>query len=133
MSNPVPDVTPDAEDVLQHEPDAVINVASVPVTVDGPVNVRTLPSFTWAVATAAPLDATGSLELLGVNPTRKRATIVSNGAPFHMGPSKAQADSRGALIPTGVPIVIEHTGAVWVNNVAAGTPVVTAIVEHWTS
>jgi hypothetical protein len=132
MSNPVPETEPSAEDVLQHEA-PTMPVQAVPVAVDGPVNVRALPSPTWAVASAAPIDATGSQQLLGVNPTRKRATIVANAAPAHIAPSKGQADSRSVgLIPTGVPIVIEHIGEVWVNNVAAGTPVVTAIVEHWT-
>lgn len=130
MSNPVPE----AEDVLQHEPEPeeVLRTSAVPVTVDGPVNVRALPSPTWAVATAAPVDASGSVQLLGVNPTRKRAVIVGNTAAFHMAPSKSQADNRNSLIPVGVAIVVEHTGEVWVNNVAAGAPVITAVVEHWT-
>lgn len=132
MSQPVSDTQPDADEILQHEPDEVLRVGSVPVAVDGPVNVRVLPSPSWAVASAAPLDTTGSVQLLGVNPTRKRATIIANAAPAHIAPSKGQADSRSSLIPVGVPIVIEHVGEVWVNNVAAGTPVVTAIVEHWT-
>ena len=128
---PVPDTEPDADEVLQHEADTLA-VKPVPVAVTGPVDIRTLPSQTWAVATAAPIDATGAVQLLGVNPTRKRAVIVANTAPFHIGASKGQADARSGLIPFGVPIIIEHCGEVWVNNVAAGAPVVTAIVEHWT-
>lgn len=132
MSNPVPDTQPDTDEVLQHEPEE-LNIVPVPVAVEGPVNVRTLPSPIWATARAAPTDSTGSLQLLGANPQRRRAVIIASVAGCYIAPTRGQVDSRsGAFIPASVPIVIEHVGEVWVNNVATESPSVSAIIEHWT-
>jgi hypothetical protein len=107
---------------------------SVPVAIDGPVRVQTLPSERWAIARSVVTDGTGALQLLGVNPNRKRAVILSAVAAFYMAPSKGEVESRGtaAFIPLGVPVVIEHVDEVWVYNVATESPSVSAIIEYWT-
>jgi hypothetical protein len=133
MSNPVHETQPEPEEVLQHEPDAVLDMGSVPVVVDGPVRVQSLPAMVWAVAQARPTDTLGAQQLLGANPNRKRAVLTSLQGGYYLAPTKAQAESRtsAARIGLSTPIEITHVGEVWVYNEAAETPAVSAIIEYW--
>lgn len=104
-------------------------IPTVPVTIEGVVNVREMPTLDCGfdhreLTTAAVL-------LLSADPLRKTATFWSDTTNIRLGNSQAGANgSSGAVWLANVPISLTSTGEVWAASTTA-TTTINLIVERW--
>jgi hypothetical protein len=111
-------------------------LVKVPVKVDGPVEVRTLPAVAWAVGRFVCTDATGPIKASSRNPYRKVLRLSSETNPFCYGVTQEQVRTRetAAVITQDTVIELTHTEEVWINTAAAAeTTPVTVVEEMWPS
>lgn len=108
-----------------------------PVRVEGPVDVRTLPSVSWTITRHSPTDASGPVKAVSRNPYRRVLRLSTAGAlTFLYGASNEQVRTRataGIGSAASSPVEMTHTEEVWINNVAGETPEVTVVEEMWAS
>lgn len=123
MTDPAP------EEVLQEEETPIRTGAPVPVVVEGPVRVQTLPSPVWAMLSYAGVGTT-PIQVLAGEPRRRKATIVPSAAA-RFGASGAQADAQSAAWPASLPLEMTHDGEVWA-RADTGTANIFVLVEYWT-
>jgi hypothetical protein len=126
---------PDMAEVHQTEAEYAEDLREVPVRVEGPVDVRSLPAVAWSAQRFEVTDTTGPIRATGRNPFRKRILLHSETAGFFYGAAQAQVQGRGncPFIVNGVVVELTHTEEIWINNVAAASPVVSVVEEMWTS
>lgn len=124
-STPAPEYTAviPAEQLLQDERPSL---ATVPVRVTTPVQVREMPSRNAAGRTAL-VSNTAAVRLLTPDPRRKRATLYAFDQEIAFGPTQASATSRW---PKQVPLYLDTRDEVWVIS-ATSTTDVTIITEAW--
>jgi hypothetical protein len=133
VSSQIPDMQPDPEDVLQVEPDRVLASSSVPVAVDGPVRVQTLPaSPQWAVFRQT-IDQNTPQQLLGADPRRKRAVIMGEGSfGFFLGNDRSGINAGRVFRSTvNIPLEFTHTGEIWALG-DGGSTILSVYLEQWT-
>lgn len=121
---PTIDVVLGEEIGAMHEPPVTVQVTGIVHTQDMPHKAGA--TFTKVVATAP-------LRLFQADHRRARLTLIGS-APFLVAFSSAssQDQSRMALWPLGVPLVILNDSEVWVMAPTA-TVNISAIVESWAS
>lgn len=126
------DRLPEESEVYQSEH---LETVTVPVRIEGPVEVRSLPAVGSAVNRWLINDQIPPIKASGRNPYRKRILLIGETAGFFFGNSQAQADGRGncGFCPVGVVLELTHTEEIWVNNPVAGSCTVTVVEEMWTS
>lgn len=113
-----PDLEPDNDDLFQAEPEA-LPLTPIPVHVQGPVRVQDPPA-TQLVVTQVFVDSTGGFiqpqRVLGEDPRRKIARIVSGDQKLRVGTSQKQVMSPDmcAVWPVNVPLEITARSEVWV-------------------
>lgn len=133
MSSQIPDMQPDPEEVLQVEPDRVLDSSSVPVAVDGPVRVQTLPaSPQWAVFRQT-IDQSTPQQLIGADARRKRCVIMGEGSfGFFLGNDRVGMTSGRVFRSTvNVPLEFTHTGEIWGLG-DGGSAILSVYIEQWT-
>jgi hypothetical protein len=116
---------PDIDTVQQFEDGGI----RVPVRLDQNVPVYILPSRSGA-ARSYGVDATNATILVGKDPRRRRATIVSIDQHIYVGSKDEVVASTAAVWPKLVPLVVEHTEEIYV-KAATATSTVSVIPEHW--
>jgi len=105
---------------------------TVPVAVDGPVQVHQVPSVS-AGARSWNLTATEAQKVGSRDPRRRVARIVSIDQNFYYGSSQNEASgSTGAQWPKLVPLEITHSEEIWVRS-ATSTTVISVVNEQWAS
>lgn len=109
----------------QLQQDEVPSLATVPVRVTTPVQVRELPSKDAAARTAN--VGTTAARLLTKDPRRKRATLYAFDQEIAFGPTQASAVARW---PKQTPLYLDTRDEVWVAS-ATSTTDVTIITEAW--
>jgi hypothetical protein len=127
----VPDTEPDPGEVLQHEA-APLHVAPIPVVVEGPTRIQSLPAIRqWAMAQLT-IDQNNPQQLAQADPRRSKLTIVAQTTPIFIGDSSgAVVGNRRFRLPIDRPESMGHGGEVWAVG-DAGTAVVYVYMEYWT-
>jgi hypothetical protein len=125
---------PSEAETHQVEAEAMLPV-EVPVRVEGPVDMRSLPAVAWFPTRYELSDATGPIKASSRNPYRRRLTLHSETSGFFYGSSQSQVAGRSTapFIAQNVVVVLEHTEEVWIGNIAAQSPVVSVVEEMWTN
>lgn len=113
------------EDVMQDE---TLSLTTVPVSVEGPVQVRELPALAGGWGTVA--ATTSSSRLLSADPRRKTAVIWSDTTNIYLASSQSGARAGGFTWLANVPLVISACDEVWVAAVT-GTTTVHVYSEVW--
>ena len=121
-----------------HQVEAEADAArEVPVRVEGPVDVRSLPSVSWTVTRFTLSDTAGPVKAVSRNPYRRVLRLSTAGAlTFFYGASNEQVRTRstaGIGSAANSPIELTHTEEVWINNAATESPEVTVVEEMWAS
>lgn len=125
---------PDTDDVLQVEPKAA-PLVPIPVTVEGPVRTQDPPDMALQVSQAF-LDSTGGFiqpqRILGDDPFRARARIVSKDQAIRVGTSQKQVmnPTTCAIWPANTPLEIRARSELWL-AADVNTTVVSVITEKW--
>jgi hypothetical protein len=132
MTEGMRDPTP--AEIHQVEGEATPDV-EVPVRVEGPVDVRSLPAVAWAATRYEVTDQTGPVKASSRNPFRKRILLHSETSGFFYGPSQgAVAGRAGApFIAPNVVVELTHTEEIWIQNKAAESPLVSVSEEMWSN
>lgn len=120
---------PSVEEVIQHE---ITEYPTIPVRIDGPVRTQELPSS--SVASSNRIAETAASRLMGADPRRKIARILSFDTPIYIGEHQRDVDSGNAfLLPERVLYPITHQNEIWVAVASpTGTSVVSVCSEGWT-
>lgn len=118
---------PTNEEVYQAETPVA---PTVPVEVQGPVQVDELPARSGGCF--AVTASTAPLRLLGNDPRRKRAVVISIDQNIYIGNTSSQVlmPSGAALWPQDVALELQNSDEWWV-AAASSTTTVTVIVENW--
>lgn len=114
------DLQPDTGEVLQEEPDYVMQVAGC-VTVKGPVRVQELPAKGGGTRTKTVSD-TRPEHFLEPDPRRRRAVLMSMDREIYIAFSQAGIqDAIGSSIwPKGVPFEVDASTDVYVLSAETG-------------
>jgi hypothetical protein len=117
---------PDLAELQQRE---VFEYPSVPVRLDGPASVSTLPNGRFSVS-AEPLGD-NAVRVLTNDPRRRRAVLVMYSATAtDYWKVKSTASGQGVPWPANVPCVMDHCDEVWA-QVGAGYLTLSVLIEHW--
>jgi len=128
------DLTTDNDDLYQVEP-AVLPLTPIPVYIEGPVQVQDPPAC-QLIVTQVFVDSTAGFiqpqRVLGEDPRRKIARIVSSDQKIRVGRSQKQVMSPDtcAVWPVGVPLEIAARSEVWIAADTATTRV-SVVAELW--
>lgn len=142
MTDPLsePDIMPDPVREDQPQPDLpelqqreVFELPSVPVRIDGPAQVNTLPSRRFSVS-QEPVGAStaNATRVLTNDPTRRRAIIL-----FRSGTStdfflvQSASTGQGVAWPANVPLVMDHCDEVYAKGGAAEAISLSVLIESW--
>lgn len=123
----------DVNDIEQEaDRDEIPYMPSVPVAVDGPVQVHQVPSVSSGVRNFTGVTATEAVRVANADPRRRSLTIISVGQNMYVGNDKVNVEggTHAALWPANVPLVITHSDWVWVKS-ATSTTVVSVLSENW--
>lgn len=128
--NETAEPTGDLEEVLQEEPRTPLRLASVPVTVEGPVSVQTLPARAGASFNRLLLAAdVPSTPILSADPRRRIARLIC-GQNLTIGTDQASVTQAVAAVwPANTVCEITHQDDVWVDVAADAS--VSVMVENW--
>lgn len=120
----------DAEVMQQDAPTMV----TVPVSVEGPVQVQTLPSRGGGEAFPISLaDGAVARKILNEDPMRRSAVILSNDYDIYVSTSQAGCTATsGALWPNGIPLPWNAVNELWAMAAESGhASVLTVLSERW--
>jgi len=119
------------DDIEQGDPDA-IPVKPVPVTVDGPVRVQSIPSRSWSSRNRAVPLADGPVRIAPADARRATLSITPTEAAIYIGVDQAAcAAGVAAICPANVAApALTHRDEVWVAAIAVDA-VVSVIEELW--
>lgn len=122
--------TPDLDELQQMEAGGL----RVPVRLDQHVPVYILPSRR-AVCFNVSTSSTGEpVPLLSADLRRRRAVIVADAAAL-IGDRDMVRDGHAFILPSGVPLVVEHTESIWTRAYSAdgneAAAIVSALAENW--
>jgi|SRR5688572_8735583 len=102
---------------------------TVKVAVDGPVQVHQVPSVSSGSRSWL-LDTAGK-RIVGKDPRRRTASLMSIDQNFYYGTSQQEVDSTtAALWPKLVPLVVSHQEEIWVRS-ATTTTTLSLVNEQW--
>ena len=101
----------------------------IPVSVNGPVETRELPSKRTNPRTVAVTNGVGA-KALSADPRRKFATIVARTNDIRLGANQSASVLAGSWIPNVVPLVVYGTGELWISGEGGDTDV-SVIEEYW--
>lgn len=122
---PEPLISPHLDEVHQQE----ALERAVPVQVDGPVIVQTLPSRV-AVLRTLPVDTSAQI-IVGRDLRRSTLVLVTHDQPLWVALTQSAATARqGLMIPIDIRWEIATTEALWVRT-ESGTSAVGVQVEQW--
>ncbi len=117
----------------ESEPYGALPISSVPVTIDGPVQVHQIParsagSRNWSGITTA-------TRVGNEDPRRKRAVLIGISATatdyFYVGSTQNEVDSNYAVRwPVGVPLEITHQEAIYA-KVTDADVILSVLNEQW--
>ena len=119
----------DMAELNQEDEYKSIPIPTVPVNVDGPVQVHHVPSVvagcrSYTVGTTASRVANS-------DPRRRSVTVISIDEDFYVGANQQESESGyGALWPKLVPLVLTHQDPVYV-TATQNTSTVSVVVENW--
>lgn len=128
----------DVDELQQRDADTELPIPAVPVHVDGPVPVQSLPSRSGG-AQSYTLPGAGALAGRATrvgkeDPRRRRMILMLTTAAqtFCFGVDQASAESGiAAAWPTGVPLLITWQDALWIRAGAGVDVSVTVVSEFW--
>jgi hypothetical protein len=112
------------------------NIPTIPVRVEGPVDIAQLGVRSGGMFTVSAPVGTGAtadaVKLLGDDPRRKSATIVPLDSDIYIGTNRGDVMSTpgAARWPAAVPLVVESSEELWASAVSVAT-IVTVVQEHW--
>lgn len=126
------DPEPDIVDVHQEEPEDILPVPSVPVTVDGPVRTQQLPTRT---ASMRSIRITGTEVIAGEDDRRASVTLVARSGTegFYVGTSSQMvASGEAAFFDSNIPVTLRTTERLYARS-SDGTTMshLTVVQELW--
>jgi hypothetical protein len=131
VSNPVPDTSPDPEDVLgvEIEPARMI---PVPVTVHGAIETRRMGNRRGYIRSFALIQNAEPTRILGEDPRFARALLLSRGGVSRLSSSRIGFEHGDyfELLNGALAIEIQHIGELWAWTIAADTSL-HMIAEYW--
>ena len=123
----LPELEPDAEEILQTEGDYAEPV--VKVCVEGPARVQLLPTKSAGVR-GVTVGATAK-RLMTADPHRARATVITDDVAVWIGGSQQEVEGgQPGKIPVSMKVEFGATDELWAMSTAADT-LVTVIQERW--
>lgn len=123
------------EDLNQEEGLAIPIPVSVPVVMDGPVQVHLIPSVASGSRSFTSDTTSPPIRVGNEDPRRRSLTIMSMDADFYIGETPNDVASQYcAKWPKLVALTITHKNAVYVRTATTGevtSTIVSAITETW--
>ena len=123
-------VVGDMSELKQEDEYRDVEIPSVRVNVDGPVQVHQVPSVVAGCRSFTAVGTTAK-RIANADPRRRSITIMSIDENFYVGSNQQESESGyGALWPKLVPLPLTHQDAVYV-RATQNTTTVSVVTENW--
>lgn len=120
---------PTVSDIEQSEH---LDMTTVPVRVEGPVNARALPGVVGNHGRVFFASVDDVVLVLPEEPRRKRVVLVAKPNEVWIGTSQQQvAQELGTLLPVNVLTELTHGEEIWAKPETAGTNLLMFVHELW--
>lgn len=120
----------DMAELNQEDEYKAIPIPSVPVNIDGPVQIHQVPSVVAGCRSYTAIGTTAK-RIANSDPRRRSITLMSIDENFYVGANQQESESGyGALWPKLVPLVLTHMDPVYV-RATQNTTTVSVVVENW--
>lgn len=127
-------VSPTEPTVSEVEQSEVLDVPTVPVRVEGPVNIRSLPGVIGNHGKANFANTTDAVEVLNEEPRRKRVLLVAKSGEIWVGTSQQQVvQELCMLLPINVVLEVTHKESLWAKPESVATATLAFVHELWSS
>lgn len=131
---------PDNAELQQVEAPA-LPLGPIPVKVEGPVRVQTMPAKgegAYRIVQVAGLvtsgaSGSGAVRVLTADPRRQSAYVLAIDNDLYIGSEMGQANNAQVAMPwpAGTPMPVGHAGEVWASSQSSSGSVVAIIAEQW--
>lgn len=133
VSPPVGNIS-DLNQEPEHEEFNLMN-HTIPVTVDGPVQIHNLPSVSAGSRCWTSVGDVTPVRVANGDPRRRSMTLISLDEDFYVGATQSEVEQGyAALWPSGIPLTLTHSDPVYVLCAHdTNTTTISVLVENWAS